>query len=208
MSDFYPGGQDLKFDVKSFMLDDDDRCYIKNPVMLGSPSCLPIFFKDTHKLGYIEIGLNLIGPSCVPVRNWLESGEFCMNVCNSNGEIVPVRLSHVEEDVSISFASIQKRGTSTKATDPIRTVLKYFDSRDVDLGGPMVPIIRFRVQKITDKLNLGAGQTSCRIKIWGTGRYATVPPCITPPFLVKSKNPKVRDGAPFFGNAPYITSTD
>ena len=95
-------------------------------------------------------------------------------------------------DVEVSFDSMNKRRNSSKANDPIRTVLKYFDSRDADLGGPVVPVIRFRVQKITDKLNLGLGETACRIKLWGTGAFESVIPCVTPPFLVKSKNPKVR----------------
>jgi hypothetical protein len=109
--------------MTSFTVDDDDRCYIKNPEM--SLECLPIFFKDTHKTGYIEVGLHLLDGSGVPVRNWLESGQFRMNVCDSNGNVVPLRPAMVEEDVEISFGSVFRRGGSSKVTDPIRTVLRY-----------------------------------------------------------------------------------
>ncbi|GMI24889.1 hypothetical protein TrRE_jg1323, partial [Triparma retinervis] len=122
------GSLPWQLNMASFTVDDDPRCYIKDP-MTSEPD-LPIFFKDTHKSGYIEVALDLLDGSGHSVRNWLESGQFYMNVCDSNGNVVPFMPSPVERDVEVSVGSIMKRGNSSKANDPIRTVLNYFDSSD------------------------------------------------------------------------------
>ena len=83
---------------------------------------------------------------------------------------------------------------STKKFDSGGLRLSYFDSRDEVYCGPETAFIRFRIETITTKLYGSSNQTQMnggvRIKISGTSAFNSVPPLITPPFLIKSKNPR------------------
>ncbi|GMH56036.1 hypothetical protein TrRE_jg3937, partial [Triparma retinervis] len=149
--------------------------------------------EDTHKRGYIEIHISLLSSS-LPVRGFLESGLFEMNIVDSDGIFLPDGCGPYLDprNVSVNFETLRQPFQSVESKKKV-TKLKYFDSRSTSIGGPEVPILRFRVECITTKLGLRDDQftSGCRLKLWGTGPYSGLS-ALTPSFIIKSKNPKYK----------------
>ncbi|GMI25973.1 hypothetical protein TrCOL_g4597 [Triparma columacea] len=188
--------------ITSFKVDDDDHDYCEEDDNNNNSDsdndnyrALPIFYKDTHKRGYIELRLQLLSSS-LPTFGFLESGSFQMNIVTSTGSFLPHSTCGPyldPTDVRIGFETIRQPFQTLGADKKKVTKLKYFDSRSPEFGGPKVPVLRFRVECITTKLGLPEEliTSGIRVKVWGRGIYEGVS-AVSPRFQVKSKNPKYK----------------